>query len=157
MSAVGRDNHKCFGCGREIADFEPHIHVGLDEWSAHATGSTSTWRSLGFTARTCTKRSRHPPRGRQGHQATGLRCAGHDGCHLCGFRGAERGRRMSAFGMVCDRCGGKFIAGVVGWTFWPAHVCPDGTRNAPASLSDWMTKFAGSPVAQKGEGARDAT
>lgn len=28
------DNHKCFGCGKEIADFEPHIHVGLDEWSA---------------------------------------------------------------------------------------------------------------------------
>lgn len=26
--------HKCFGCGREIRDFEEHIHVGLDEWSA---------------------------------------------------------------------------------------------------------------------------
>ena len=27
-------DHKCFGCGREIRDFEQHIHVGLDEWSA---------------------------------------------------------------------------------------------------------------------------
>jgi hypothetical protein len=24
--------HKCFGCGREIEDYEPHIHVGMDEW-----------------------------------------------------------------------------------------------------------------------------
>lgn len=28
-------DHKCFGCGRQIADYEEHIHVGLDEWSAH--------------------------------------------------------------------------------------------------------------------------
>ena len=24
-------SHKCFGCGRAIADHEGHIHVGLDE------------------------------------------------------------------------------------------------------------------------------
>jgi hypothetical protein len=25
--------HKCFGCGKQIEDMEPHIHVGLDEWA----------------------------------------------------------------------------------------------------------------------------
>lgn len=35
--------------------------------------------------------------------------------------------------MRCDHCGGRFIAGVVGSTPWPAHVCPDGTRLAPAT------------------------
>lgn len=28
------ENHKCFGCGKQIADYEEHIHVGLDEWIA---------------------------------------------------------------------------------------------------------------------------
>jgi hypothetical protein len=26
--------HLCFGCGKQIESGEPHIHVGLDEWSA---------------------------------------------------------------------------------------------------------------------------
>lgn len=28
------DPHTCFGCQRQIRSGEPHIHVGLDEWSA---------------------------------------------------------------------------------------------------------------------------
>jgi hypothetical protein len=28
-------DHKCFGCGKQIQDHEPHIHCGLDEWSAY--------------------------------------------------------------------------------------------------------------------------
>lgn len=28
--------HKCFGCGKQIADHEPHIHVDMDEWAALA-------------------------------------------------------------------------------------------------------------------------
>lgn len=26
--------HQCLGCQRQIADWEPHIHVGMDDWSA---------------------------------------------------------------------------------------------------------------------------
>jgi hypothetical protein len=25
--------HVCFGCQKQIADHEPHIHIGLDEWA----------------------------------------------------------------------------------------------------------------------------
>lgn len=39
MAGEGFD-HKCFGCGHEIEDFEPHIHVGLDEWSGTHGGET---------------------------------------------------------------------------------------------------------------------
>jgi hypothetical protein len=34
---------------------------------------------------------------------------------------------MSAIRMTCDRCGGQYIAGVVGRTPWPAHECPNAT------------------------------
>ncbi len=27
-------DHKCFGCGHQVENYERHIHVGLDEWSA---------------------------------------------------------------------------------------------------------------------------
>jgi hypothetical protein len=27
------DAHVCFGCQQRIGDQQPHIHVGLDEWS----------------------------------------------------------------------------------------------------------------------------
>lgn len=36
--------------------------------------------------------------------------------------------------MTCDHCSGRFIAGMVGMTPWPQHVCPDGTTNAPSSF-----------------------
>lgn len=26
-------DHVCFGCGQQIKDFQPHIHVGMDEFS----------------------------------------------------------------------------------------------------------------------------
>lgn len=45
---------------------------------------------------------------------------------------------MSAIEMHCNRCGSNFFAGVVGSTPWPAHVCPDGTRDAPTA-SGWLT------------------
>ena len=28
------EGHQCFGCHKQIADGEPHIHVGLDEFAA---------------------------------------------------------------------------------------------------------------------------
>jgi hypothetical protein len=28
------DGHVCFGCQKKIADHEPHIHFGMDEWAA---------------------------------------------------------------------------------------------------------------------------
>jgi hypothetical protein len=42
---------------------------------------------------------------------------------------------MSAIRMKCERCGRIFIAGVVGRTPWPQHVCPDGTKGAPAQTA----------------------
>lgn len=27
------EEHKCFGCGRLLESGQPHIHVGLDDWS----------------------------------------------------------------------------------------------------------------------------
>lgn len=27
-------DHVCFGCQRQLADGDPHIHVGMDEWAA---------------------------------------------------------------------------------------------------------------------------
>ena len=38
--------------------------------------------------------------------------------------------------MRCTRCGGTFIAGMVGMTMWPAHVCPDGTKDAEAEMTE---------------------
>ena len=29
-----KDGHTCFGCHKQIADGEPHIHVPLDEFAA---------------------------------------------------------------------------------------------------------------------------
>lgn len=26
-------DHECFGCGKPIADYQPHIHFTLDEWA----------------------------------------------------------------------------------------------------------------------------
>lgn len=26
--------HTCFGCGKALDDYEPHIHVGLDDFAA---------------------------------------------------------------------------------------------------------------------------
>jgi hypothetical protein len=26
------NEHRCFGCGRQISDEQGHIHVGLDDW-----------------------------------------------------------------------------------------------------------------------------
>lgn len=28
------EGHQCFGCQKQIADGESHIHIGLDEWAA---------------------------------------------------------------------------------------------------------------------------
>lgn len=28
------NEHTCFGCGKALTDYEPHIHVGLDEYAA---------------------------------------------------------------------------------------------------------------------------
>jgi hypothetical protein len=33
-----REGHTCFGCQKQIADGEPHIHVGLDEFAAKSGG-----------------------------------------------------------------------------------------------------------------------
>ncbi len=32
---------------------------------------------------------------------------------------------MSAINMVCAKCGGHYIAGMVGTWIFPAHVCPN--------------------------------
>jgi hypothetical protein len=26
--------HKCFGCGKELRDYDAHIHVPLEQWGA---------------------------------------------------------------------------------------------------------------------------
>lgn len=49
---------------------------------------------------------------------------------------------MSAIWVKCRRCGGTYITGMVGMTPWPAHVCPDGTKNAPADLTDPLKAVA---------------
>lgn len=28
------EGHKCYGCGKTVEDYEPHIHFGMDEFSA---------------------------------------------------------------------------------------------------------------------------
>lgn len=33
--------HTCFGCGKPLTDYEPHIHVGLDEFMAREGGDTA--------------------------------------------------------------------------------------------------------------------
>jgi hypothetical protein len=40
---------------------------------------------------------------------------------------------MSAIQMICPDCGARYLAGVVGTTPWPAHVCPKGTVSGPPS------------------------
>jgi len=43
---------------------------------------------------------------------------------------------MSAIQMTCTHCGGHFIAGMVGMTPWPEHICPDGSKGEYA-IDGW--------------------
>jgi hypothetical protein len=58
---------------------------------------------------------------------------------------------MSAILMMCSRCGGRFIAGVIGITPWPAHVCPDGAKGALAVHVRTDEFFAASPAPPRTE------
>jgi hypothetical protein len=52
---------------------------------------------------------------------------------------------MSAIQMTCARCGGHYLAGMVGSTPWPAHMCADGKRPAERPIFGWVDK-EGQPV-----------
>lgn len=43
---------------------------------------------------------------------------------------------MSAINMTCWRCNGFYIAGMVGSTPWPAHICPDGVNPSEIPCAD---------------------